>query len=239
MCRLITNELLMKTSHILLIVIALVTLTGMVATDVLLKQQYDRIDWRNPYQNFEKRDLPTARHWVIEGVPTAEIVVLETVDIPQALVAPDYAKFYRTQQRGDTVTVKFTPDFDGRKGEPRSDADHELNVQVVLRLPKFQTIQVKDGRVTLSELKKDSLRVTLQNSRLRTVGVGISGSFSVTAGSNSYAALGPKDNYKSVQAMVQDSSGIWLDDTPVETFSVQPSPKAEVKLNGRALKWVK
>ena len=228
----------MKTSYILLIVIALLTLTGMVATDVLLKQQYDRLDWRNPYQNFEKRALPTARHWVIEGTPNAEIIVLESADVPQALLAPDYAKFYRIQQRGDTVTVKFTPDYDGYGGSPRNDADYELNVQVVLRLPKFQTIQIKDGRVTLSELKKDSLRVTLQNSRLRTVG-GLINSFSLVARQNSYAVLGPKDYYKSIRAVVQDSSGIWLADTPVENFTVQPSLKAEVKLNGRALKWVK
>ncbi len=227
----------MKTSYILLIILAFITLTGMVATDVMLKQQYERIDWRNPYQSFEKRPLPMAKHWVVEGTPTAEIVVLESVDKPLALIAPDMAKFYSIQQQAETVYVKFTPDHTGYQGEPRSDADRELAVQLVLRLPKLQTLRIKDSRVTLSELEKDSLRVTLQNSRLRTAG-GRSNAFSVVAGQNSFAVFGA-DQYKSLQATVQDSSGIRLDDTLVETFAVQASLKAEVQLKGRALKWVK
>ena len=230
----------MKTSHILLIVIALITLTGMVATDVLLNQQYGRIDWRNPYQNFEKRPLPMAKHWVIEGTPSAEIVVLESVDSLQALIAPDMAEFYSTRQHGNTLFVKFTPDYVGYQGEPRTDADpdRKLSVRLVLRLPKLQTLRIKDGRVTLSELKKDSLRVTLQNSRLRTVGMTIANMFSLVASQNSFAVFG-SDQYKSLQATVQDSSGIRLNDTQVETFAVQASPKAEVQLKGRALTWVK
>ena len=228
----------MKTSYILLAVIALITLTGMVAIDVLLKQKYDRIDWRNAYQDFDRHDLPTARHWVIDGAPTVEVVVLESIDKPQSLVAPDYAKFYSIRQQADTVFVKFTPDYSGGGNEPRASADHELPVRLVLRLPAVQTLRIKDARVTLSELKKDSLRVSLQNSRLRTVGVRVSGPFSLVVGQNSYAAFGP-DQYKSLQATVQDSSGIWLNDTQVETFSVQASPKAEVQLKGRALTWVK
>lgn len=227
----------MKTSYILLTVLALVTGTGMVATDVLLKQQYERIDWRNPYQHFDTRPLPTARHWVIDGAPTVEILVGESADKPQALIAPDYTKHYRTQQQGDTVFVQFTPDYMGYRLDPREDANRELGVRLVLRLPTLQTLRIKDGRVTLSELKKDSLRVTMQNSRLRTAG-GRVNSFSVVASQNSFIVLGA-DQYGSIQATVQDSSGIWLNDTQTNTFTVQASPKAEVQLKGRALRWVK
>ena len=227
----------MKTSYILLTIIAFITLTGMVTTDMLLKQQYDTIDWRNPYQNFEKRSLPTARHWVIKGTPTAEIVVLESADSLQALVAPDYTRFYSTRQQGDTVFVTFTPDYRGYQLEPRQDASRELGVQLVLRLPALQTLRINDGRVTLSELKKDSLGVTLQNSRLRTAG-GRVNSFSIVAGRNSFAVLGA-DQYETLQATVQDSSGIWLNDTQVKNFTVKASPRAEVQLTGRALTWVK
>ena len=228
----------MKTSYILLAILALVTLTGMVTIDVLLKQQYDRVDWRNPYQNFETRSLPTARHWVIEGTPTAEIIVLESADSVQALIAPDFTKFYRTRQQSDTVFVKFTPDYSGDQGEPRASADYELTTQLVLRLPNIHTLRITDGRVTLSELRKDSLQVVLQNTRLRTAGVKVSGLFSLVAGRNSFAALGA-DQYKSLQATIRDSSGIWLNDTQVETFAMQAAPKADVQLKGRALKWVK
>jgi hypothetical protein len=227
----------MKTSYILLTVLAFITLTGMVATDVLLKQQYERIDWRNPYQNFENRPLPTANHWVVEGTPTAEIMIVASADKPQALLAPDHARYYRTKQQGDTVFVKFTSDYSGYQLDPRQDASRGLGVQLVLRLPTLQTLRIKDGRVTLSEFKKDSLRVTLQNSRLRTVGGKLT-AFSVVAGQNSFAVLGA-DQYESLQATVQDSSGIWLNNTQVNNFTVHASPKADVQLKGRALKWLK
>lgn len=229
----------MKTSYILLAIVAILTLTGMVATDVLLKQQYDKMDWRNPYQNFDKRSLPTVRHWVIEGTPNDEIVVLESIDKPQALIAPDYAKFYRMEQREDTVLVQFVPDYSGNRSEPRSAADRELSVQLVLRLPELQTLWIKDGRVTLSELKKDRLQITLQNSRLRTAGVGSLDSCSLIAGQNSFAVFGPTDRYGVLKAVVQDSSGIQLNNTLVENFTVQTSAKAEVRLQGQALKWLK
>ena len=156
----------MKVSHILLTILALVTLTGMLATDVLLKKQYNAIDWRNPYQHFEKRPLPTARHWVIDGAPNIEIVVLESTDKTQALIAPDFTKYFRTKQQGDTVFVTFTPDYMGYQLDPRQDASQKLGVRLVLRLSALQTLRIQNGRVTLSELKKDSLRVTLRNSLL-------------------------------------------------------------------------
>ena len=228
----------MKTSYILLALIVIITLTGMVATDVLLNQQYQKIDWRNPYQDFDQRALPNAKHWVIEGSPTHEIVVVESVDKLQALVAPDLTKFYRIRQQGDTAFIAFTPDYSGYQIEPRNDANRELAVQLVLRLPKIQTLQIKNGRLTLSELKKDRLQITLQNSRLRTYKLAVSESFELLVSQNSFATLGT-DEYKSLRTIVQDSSGVQLNDTQAESFTRQVSPKAEIQLRGQALKWLK
>ena len=229
----------MKTSHILLAIITIVTLTGMVATDVLLKHQYEKIDWRNPYQNFEQRLLPIAKHWVIEGTPVHEIVVLKSHDKPQALIEPDAATFYRTRQQGDTVFVTFTPDYNGEQTGPRLDADRERWVRLVLRLSDLQTLRVKNARLTLLELATDSLNIVLQKSRLRTNDLHISDLFTLTANQNSFAVLSPADQYKSLQLIVQDSSGVQLNNVQTDAFLTQVSPKAEVQLRGQALKWLK
>ena len=227
----------MKTSYILLAIVAVVALTGMVATDVLLKREYDKIDWRNPYQNFERRALPTARHWVIDGTPVHEIVVVRSTDTPQALIGPGAVKFYRTRQQGDTVFVAFTPDYDGYQGDPRNDADHELGVRLVLQMLPFQTMRVVNARLTLSELTTDTLRIMLENSRLRTKKINITGSFGLTAAQNSFVVLGA-DQYKNLYADVRDSSGIRLNDTQTAVFTPAVSPRAEVQLRGRALRWL-
>ncbi|GAB4043676.1 hypothetical protein [Spirosoma litoris] len=228
----------MKTSYILLAVIAFVTLTGMVATDVLLKQQFEKIDWKNPYQEFVVQPLPTTKHWVVEGTPNDEIIVLKSTDKSQALVEPERAKFYRARQQGDTVFVTFKPDYSGYQNEPRQDAGYELAVRLVLQLTDPQSLRIENARLTLREFTTDKLMVSLQKSRLRTVNLSVSDSLTLVANQNSFAALG-NDQVKSLRAIVQDSSGIGLKNTQINAFNMQASPKAQLDLQGQALKWLK
>ena len=226
----------MKTSHILLAIVAVVTLTGMVATDVLLKQQYDRIDWSDPYQNFERRTVPSATHWVIEGAPTDEIIIERSAHTAQALVNNERSKFFRVRQRGDTAYVAFTPNYNGSH-EPKNEADRELGVGLVLRLPDLQSLRITNGRLTLRERTVSTLAIELENTRLRTNYLTVNGPMTLTASRNSFAVLGA-DRYQSLQTIVRDSSGVQLNDTQTETFSSNVSPKAEVQLRGRALRWL-
>lgn len=228
----------MKTSHILLALITVVTLTGMVATGLLLKQQYDGVNWHNAYQDFGKRDLPNAHYWVVTGTPVSEIIVVKTTDKPQALIAPDEVKYYRVRLQGDTAFVSFTPDYSGYQNSPQGDASHELGTQLILRLPSFQALTVENARLTLSDLSTDSLMISLSQSRLRTHKVTVSGRFRLNAAQNSFAMLGD-DQYKSLQAVVSDSSGLQLNDSRVDAFVRTVSPKAEIQLKGEALKWLK
>lgn len=226
----------MKTSHILLAILAVVTLTGMVATDVLLKQQYDKIDWSDPYQDFDRRTLPSAKHVVIEGAPTAEIVVEQNTGQAQALVQPEQTKFFRLRQQGDTTYVAFTPDYDGVH-EPKNNADYELNAGLVLRLPDLQSLRITNGRLSLRKRTATTLTISLENTRLRTNQLTTNGPMVLTASHNSFAVLG-NDRYQSLRTIVRDSSGMRLNDTETGQFSSDVSPKAEMQLRGQALRWL-
>ena len=226
----------MKTSHILIALIAVITLTGMIATDVLLKQQYNNIDWSNPYQDFERRALPSTKHVVIEGAPTTEIIVEQSTGQPQALIEPTKAKLFRIRQQGDTTYVAFTPDFDGRN-EPRDAASYELPAGMVLRLPDLQSMRITNGRLTLRKLKPAQLAVSLQNTRLRTSGLTVANAFELTERQNSFAVLGA-DHYQSLRTVLRDSSGVQLNDTRTAQFSSDIAPKAEIQLRGLALRWL-
>ena len=235
------NQSVMKTSYILLAIIAILTLTGMVATDVLLKQQYDNIDWRNQYQNYEKRDLPRATHWVLEGTSGSEIIIEHTTGAAQALLQPEEAKNYSIRQQGDTVFVTFKPS-NGRFGENdslRHVAERSFSEDLLLRIPKLTSINAKDARITVRNWSMDRLTINLRNTRLQTHNVVIADSLALTVGQNSFSVLSNTDQYKTVQAVVQDSSGIQINDTPIANFTAQTSPKAEVRLSGQALKWLK
>ena len=225
----------MKTSYILLVALLLVTLTGMVATDVLLKQQYQKIDWNDPYQTFDRRDLPSVRNLVIEGSPISEIVI-EQSNTAQALVEPEQAKFLRIRQQNDTAYIAFTPDYEGTR-EPRNDANDELGADLVLRLPNLESLRVTDGRVTLRKRTANALTINLKNTRLRTNGVVVNGPVTLTGSQNSVAVLGT-DRYESLRAVVLDSSGIQLNNTQTSVFMPQLSPRADVQLRGQALRWL-
>ncbi len=227
----------MKTSHILLAIVAIVTLTGMVATDVLLKQQYDQIDWNDKYQDFERRALPSARHFVIKSAPIAEVVVERGTGKPQALLLPSMADSYRAQQRGDTVFINFTMNYKEGKRSPR-DYNDELGTGLVIRVTTLQSVRFTNGGLTLRNLTPTQLTVDLQNSRLRTDKLTVAGPFALTSRQNSFAVLNA-DRYPSLRALVKDSSGVQLNDVQTESFTPELSPKAEVQLRGRALRWVK
>lgn len=187
----------MKTSHVLLSAVAVVTLTGMIATDVLLKQQYDKIDWSDPYQDYEKKPLPPARHVVIASAPVAE-VVLETSRVSQALLLPAMAQSYQTHQRGDTLFIDFTMNYDGGLRNPRNDVDRELPAGLVLRLPDLQSLRVSNGRLTLGKRTADGLVIALENTRLRTNGLVVNGFMTLTGSRNSFAVLGA-DRYSTLR----------------------------------------
>lgn len=227
----------MKTSHILLALVAIVTLTGLVATDVLLKRQYTKIDWNDPYQLFERRALPAVRHLVIEAAPIAEVIVEQNATA-QALLLPYMADSYHTYQQNDTLFVSFTMNYKGEKRSPRDNNWYELPAGLVLRLPNTESIRMKNGCLTLRKMALGSLTISLENTRLRTNQVTVNTVLELTESQNSFTRLGA-DRYQSLRAMVQDSSGLQLDNTQTQTFVTQASPKAEVQLRGQALKWLK
>ncbi|GAB3639519.1 hypothetical protein [Spirosoma arcticum] len=226
----------MKTSHILLAIIAVVTLTGMVATDVLLKRQYDKINWSDPYQTFDRREVPTVTHWVIEGAPTDEVIVEQSTGKAQALIQPERAKFFRVREQGDTAYVTFTPDYDGPH-EPKNDAYNALGAGLVLRLPDLQSLRIRNGRLTVLKRTATTLAIELDNTRLRTNYLTVSGPMILTGSRNSFAVLGT-DRYQSLRLTVRDSSGVQLNDTQTEQFTSDVSLKAEVQLRGQALRWL-
>lgn len=227
----------MKTSHILLALIAIVTLTGMVTTDVLLQRQYTKIDWSDPYQSFERRALPAVKHLVVDTAPIAEVIV-EQNPASQALLFPDMANSYHTRQQGDTLFVSFTMNYTGEKRNPRDNSWYELSAGLVLRLPKVESIRMTNGCLTLRKITLDSLAVSLENTRLRTKQITIGNGLTLIESQNSFAMLGD-DRYQSLRVLVHDSSGLQLNNTPVQAFTPQVSPKAEVQLRGQALKWLK
>ncbi|GAB3758568.1 hypothetical protein [Spirosoma pomorum] len=225
----------MKTSHILLAIIVLITLMGMTATNVLLKQEYDKLDWSNPLQGFDKRMLPAARHWVIDG-PVDEVIV-EHGPQSEAYISPGRSN-YQLKQQGDTMFVSYLVVKQKYMYAKNRETDKEETIELVIRTPDLESVRMKNGRLTIRKFTLDSLNVSLINGRLRTSGLTVTGNCALDISQCSKTILGT-DQYASLQATVRDSSALQLSNTQVRTLAVDPSHKAEVELSGRALRWLK
>lgn len=145
------------------------------------------------------------------------------------------------RQAKDTVFVSFTPDYSIDRNRPRDDADMQFPVEMVLGLPtdQQQSIRVINGRVSVEKLSAKQLTLELVKTRLQTDQLRVTDYFTLTSAQNSFATLGSKDQYKALQVVVKDSSGVLLNDVQTVAFSKQVSPRAEIQLRGRALSWLK
>jgi hypothetical protein len=226
----------MKTSYYLLTATVLIALTGMVATDVLLKNEYEKIDWSNQYQFFARCALPSTKHIVVDGTADREILI-ELGQQAQALIAPADSSFFSFRTQHDTLYVSFDP-YTTAHQRPIQTVWNSRSIGLILRLPALVSVSGINTRLTIQERIQPTLDVSLQNSVLFARQLAVSSSFRLTERETSFALL-DKGNYRSMQLIVQDSSVTHLKDTRMDAFSPTLSDRAEVQFNGQATRWVK
>jgi hypothetical protein len=209
----------------------------MAANSLLLKQEYDKINWQDHYPTFRRQALPnTIRHVVLETFPVASVVI-ESGDLAQTLVKPSLAAHLKTEQRADTLFVKFMPpgQLSPNEFDPRSLLDFpKEGIGLVLRLPALHSLKATDSWVSLKQFRPETLSINLQHSRLETVGIATSGRCDILARRDSWVQLG-SERFGALAVTVQDASLLQLRGTTAGVFSKTLSPSASVSLQGAAL----
>ncbi len=227
----------MKPSTILLTLVAFVGLSGMVANNLLLKQEYDKINWSRPYPMFQRQALPSAiRHVVIETFPVASVVI-EAGDTAQILVKPDLAIHLKTRQRSDTLFVQFMPPGELSSGGFRPRDLYSVpkeGVGLVLRLRDLHSLTATESWLQLGRFRPDALTLTLNHSRLDALAVSSVGACQLTVNRGSWAQLGP-GRFGSLAVSVPDTSLLQLFGTTAGVFTKRISPSATIQLTGGAL----
>ena len=227
----------MKKSTILLALVAFVALSGMVTSNLLLKQEYDKINWSRPYPTFRQQALPnTIRHVVIKTFPVASVVI-EPSDTARMLVKPDLASHLKTQQRADTLFVQFTPpgELSATELNPRDMSSVPWkSVGLVLRLPRLQSLHATNSWLTVLKFRPELLTVTLNHSRLEALTVSTVGACRLAVSRGSWAQLGA-ERFGALAVSVQDSSLLQLLGTTAGVFTREIAPSAGIQFTGGAL----
>ncbi len=223
----------MKTSIKLLCLLAVVTLTGMLSVDGLLKQEYDKIDWSNPHQGFTIKPLPALRHVRISGTP-GFVILLQKDATAQALLDPDLnGHRFTTTQRGDTLLVVLETKDTGWDGPIDNEWDF-YRTALVLNLPALSSLFVNNVRVKVNGFETDQLSLTAHHARLITEKIRVSGTLSVQTENRAYATLNT-DTCGILRATVRDSSGLNMDGIRPGRFISDIAPKGEIRLRGHQL----
>lgn len=226
----------MKTSIKLLCLLAVITLTGMLSVDGLLKQQYDRIDWSNPYQGFTARPLSNVRHVRISGTPDHSEIRIQQGVKPQALIDPQKhtnASGIEIAQKGDTLLVTFNKKGGGWDS-PIDEERNSYHTTLVLNLPMLSSLYVNNVRVTVSGFETDQLSLTAHHARLKTEKIRVSGTLTVQTENQAFAIL-DADACGTLQATVRDSSGVNLENIRPNRLITNVAPRAELRLKGNQL----
>ncbi len=222
----------MKTSIKLLGLLAAVTLTGMVSINSLLKRQYDKIDWSNPYQNFTAKPLPSLKHVRISGTPDYEIKI-ERSATPQALLDPDMkGHIFKTEQRGDTLLVTFTTKGNGWDGP--IDGESDGLVGLVLHLPELSSLFANNVRITVSGFETPQLNLTAHHARLLTEKMRVNGTLTVQTENHGFALI-RADTCGILRATLRDESSMNLSDVRPAHLITRVAPRAELRLRGQQL----
>jgi hypothetical protein len=226
----------MKTSIKLLILTACVALTGLVSVNALLKKEYDRIDWSNPYQNFIREAIPPLRHVRVIGYPTAQVLVRQD-PTPSIMADPNISRaLWQTSQRGDTLLLDFsTTGFTPISPVQEIWSNWATNqAEIVLNLPRLASLDVSHTQIVLDEFLSENLNLTSNHALLHTKRLRIPGTLTVRAENGAIIQLNA-DSCRVLSLFVQDSSRVQLGN--IRPTSIRPvlEPRAELWLSGNQL----
>lgn len=224
----------MKTSIKLLCLLAVVTLTGMVSINVLLKKQYDLLDWSNPYQSYISRPLPALRHVHIVGKLGYQVLIRQH---PQAsvLINPDFplSKF-QVSQRGDTLLIKLSAADSNATGPVYEPWDEWEKNQpdIALNLPELNSLEATNVRIAVDGFSATNLSLTSRHALLKTKRIRVPGSLAVQAQNGSIVRLNA-DTCGVLLVTARDSVSVSLD--KIDPVRILPTiaPKAELRVRGQ------
>ena len=225
----------MKTSVILFLLSIAVALTGMVSYNLLLKKEYDKIDWSNPYQFYKPQPIRAASHLVLNGNPNHEFLV-EYSPTASLLVRPEDAYALRYHQTDDTLFIDYKP-IERYTIKPKNMTSHSFPVRILLRLPDLKQIKASRAHLVVQNFNVDSLTVDTNFTRLTLFNVRVSNSATISLRKESYLEFGA-GSYQQMGMRVYDASGFDLHDAQIKQFNPVISDQTEVRLSGQALKWL-
>ncbi|MCF2518489.1 hypothetical protein [Dyadobacter sp. CY351] len=221
----------MKASNILLIIVLSLFLSAMVASNLVLKKQFDKIDRKDPYSGYLTHSLEPFHYVRLQGVGFGVTEVSQGKDFEIKFVVDQ--KFIDWKVVNDTLTVNYKKDFP-EGGQSPQQIVHTLP-SVYIFVPALKGLESNTINCKIKNMKQESLdikqiggaMVLLENQVNDLRADFVSGAI-VTA----YR----ENDFGKSKITVRDSSTFQVDSNIFKSLDLAVGDSAHVKMPGSLLK---
>ncbi|MCF2487420.1 hypothetical protein [Dyadobacter sp. CY347] len=221
----------MKTSNILIIIMLSLFLSAMVASNLVLKKEFDKIDRKDPYSGYTKHSLQPFHYVKLQGVGFGVTEVSQGKDFEIKFVVD--RKFLDWKVINDTLTVNYKKDFP-EGGQSPQQIVHTLP-SVYIFVPALKGLESNTINCKIKNMKQESLTVKqiggamvmLENQISDLRADFVSGAIVTTYRENEFG---------NSKITVQDSSTFQVDSNVFKSLDLQVGDSAHVKVPGSLLK---
>jgi hypothetical protein len=224
----------MKTSNRLLIALLAVTLAAILSSSLVLKAEYEKIDFKDPFYGYQTAQLPPFKAVKLSG-GHAGLIQLQPGTSYEVRVSAKDSNQVKWQVRNDTLELSYL-----WTGQPYfyrvGDALHQPPVAYIFA-PKLQAILAQGSTCKLKDWKEadwvlyhegQRSAMLLSNNTIR--------SLSATVQRNGYLQIDPANRINTAQVQVNDSSSFLVQQDVFGSVDIHADSLAGVQLPGALLK---
>ncbi len=223
----------MKTSNILLLSLLAFVLLSMVGANLSLKQQFDSIDWSNPYRGYTRDSLPAFKYLKITGIPSRYVAIEsgETFEIWKA--NKENQQFtLGWELHGDTLVVV-------QKEEPsdfsyNSESIFEWSPDAYIKVPDIEGIY-SSSRLRITGLKGSSLDVFQEGSKML-FNQNALDSLRILGTSNSFLTLDSTNQIGVASIQMRNTSSLIIEKNAVKSLHLQADSITQIRVPGYLLR---
>jgi hypothetical protein len=143
----------MKKSNLFLIVLSIFLLAGLFVTDRLLVIQYKKINFKDPYKNFQSIAIKPFSKLSIRGGNGYAIRIIQG-DHCEIKLMNSRKDFFKMERTGDNVMIKFT--VAGQNYQ----RPEEATVGLIITMPALNSLQLSGTNNEIGPFLQDSLVIT-------------------------------------------------------------------------------
>ena len=226
-----------KTSNLLVLLGLAMFAVALIASTLRLRQEAVKVDFSDPYRNYQKIELPAFRRLVLRtGYADSSMnpyfmrrarfkTQISSAEKPMLLLLKQVSDSLRWDVKDGTLTLSGF----NRKVE----LDPETAV-LMLRVPALNLVEASGAAVSFEEFQADSLQLQLAPASTAEISQSRIGYLQLRVEDRSDATIQPGTSIQAMHAELKRRATLNCNDVSPGAFTHEVSPEAEITVKGRA-----